>query len=352
MMDGGAGGSQTSLERRLSAAVFRWATGDPHGAPGRVMLCGNLEGLGGIAARSSGVDDVYLVPSGEAALPDGVVRDEVLTFDGRFDEPGDVMHIGSGYEIELKDYLTLPFTPVARPTIVACTTSAAWTALIEDAEEALATGVFIPQLASPSVVLCDRAVIDAAVQGTAVGINRLSIPTAATVRYRLGGAVVGSVETADLRDQPASAVLRSDGDPPDTGIDLERQLAARPWIRQYLAALRVIGGDDGGTWSISGFGDGLTTSDSGPGHRTSADLIIWRGDEYRLVSESGRRFRLDRESAIAVDSLLQASSRDEAVVNARRAGLSPSNIGAELDDLRSRLAVVGVDIALPEGDES
>ncbi|MDF2560546.1 MAG: hypothetical protein K0R99_1992 [Microbacterium sp.] len=350
MTDGSVGGSAPSHEKRLSAALFRWATGDSRAVAGRVMLCGTLEAFHGIASRGNAAD-VYLVPSGHSRLPDGVDHGQVLTFDGRFDEPGDVIHIGNGYEIELKDYVALPFMPVTRPTIVACTTSTAWRALIEDAEEALAHGVFIPQLASPATVLSDRVVLDAAIEGTSVGIDRLTIADPGSVRYRLGGAVAGTVATADLRDQSASVVLESDGEPSGSGLDLEKQLAARPWIRQYLTALRVAGGKDGGTWKISGFGDRLTASEGGPGARTSAHLIIWRGDEYRLVAESGRRFLLDRESAVAVDSLLRSSSRREAIDAAREAGLLRSNLEAELDHLCRRLAAVGVVLEPSEGEE-
>jgi hypothetical protein len=351
MMYRNAEGSVPSHERRLSAAMFRWATGDSGGVSGRVMLCGTLEAFHGIARRGSAAD-LYLVPSGSSTLPDGVDPGQVLTFDGRFDEPGDVMHIGNGYEIELKDYLALPFMPITRPTIVACTTSTAWRALIEDAEEALAQGAFITQLTSPATALCDRVVLDAAIARTSVEIGRLSVATPASVRYRLGGAVAGSVATVDLRDQPASVVLRSDGEARDTGLDLAEELAVRPWIRQYLAALRVVGGEEGGTWKISGFGDRLTNSESGPGPRTSAHLMIWRDDQYMLVAESGRRFQLDRESAVAVDSLLRSSSRHEAIITAREAGLARSNLEAEFDNLRRRLAAAGVVVELPDGEES
>ncbi|WP_156122629.1 hypothetical protein [Microbacterium hominis] len=139
--------------------------------------------------------------------------DRVLTFDGQFDDPGDVMHIGRGYEIELQDYLAVPFVPVTRPTVVSCLTSSAWSAFIEDAEEALATGVFIPQLASHSVVIADRSVIDAAIDGTGVAINRLTIDAHGEMRYRLGGPVVGAAGSIASGDHARTAEILARHDP-------------------------------------------------------------------------------------------------------------------------------------------
>lgn len=345
--------TRDSRERRLSSAVFRWATGGGRGGQGRVTLCRTPDGLRPLAERGD-AGDVYLVPSGHGTLPSGVAPEQVLTFDGTFEEPGDVMHIGSGYEIELRDYLTLPFMAITRPTVVACTTADAWRAFIEDAEEALATGVFIPQLASRSVVLSDRSVIDASIDGTEVAVDRLTIDSAGAVRYRLGGPVVGSTATVDLGDQPAASLLRAEGDAPDAGTALERELAARPWIRRYLAALRIVGGEDGATWTVSGFGAHLASSEHGhgSGRQDTGHLIAWRGDEYRLIAESGRRFQLGRETAVAIECLLQASSRREAVDVARSAGIAPGDLERRLEELRARLGTVGVSIGLSGEGES
>lgn len=329
-----------SRERRVSSAVFQWATGVAPASAGRVVLCATADGLTDVFERDDATD-TFLVPS-FADSPATTVPDRVLTFEGQFDEPGDVMHIGRGYEIELQDYLAVPFVPVTRPTVVSCLTSSAWSAFIEDAEEALATGVFIPQLASHSVVIADRSVIDAAIDGTRVAINRLTIDAQGDVRYRLGGPVAGAAGSIDLGDQPASTFLAEQSEAGDVGQVLADQFAARPWIRRYLAALRIVGGQGGERWSIAGFGHSLAANDIGRSTRRSGHLIIWHADEYQLVAETGRRFKLGRETAIAVEALLEAATFEQAVDTARAAGLTRGTVTRELRDLGERFAAVGV----------
>ncbi|MFJ2534559.1 daptide biosynthesis RiPP recognition protein [Microbacterium maritypicum] len=337
-----------SRERRVSSAVFQWATGVAPASAGRVVLCATEDGLTDVLERDNATD-TFLVPS-FADSPATTVPDRVLTFEGQFDEPGDVMHIGRGYEIELQDYLAVPFVPVTRPTVVSCLTSSAWSAFIEDAEEALATGVFIPQLASHSVVIADRSVIDAAIDGTGVAINRLTIDAHGEMRYRLGGPVAGAAGSIDAGDQPASAFLIGEGEPAVAGEALADQFAARPWIRRYLAALRIVGGQGGERWSIAGFGPALVANDIPRSTRRSGHLIIWRDDEYQLVAETGRRFKLGRETAIAVQALLEAATFEQAVDWARAAGLERATVMSELRELSERFAAVGVkfDSAEPE----
>lgn len=329
-----------SRERRLSSAVFQWATGRADADAGRVALSASRDVLADVLSQD-GIADVYLVPDDDASRRATDVA-QVLTFDGPFARPGDVMHIGSGYEIELKDYLAVPFTPITRPTIISCTTSAAWQAFIEDADEALATGVFIPQLASPSAVLADQSVIDAAIDDTAVAINRLTIDAKHGVRYRPGGPVIGSTRSIDLDDQPVPAFLRAEGERRDAGDAPARELAARPWIRRYLAALRIVGGTAGETWSFSGFGADLTGDAVDRRRRASGHLIAWRGEDYQLIAESGRRFALGRETAIAIESLLESPSIEQALDSVRAAGVTRPRLRQELDELSIRLAAAGV----------
>lgn len=330
-----------SRERRLSSAIFHWATGAAGALNGRVALCTDLEAATSLVQQGE-VADTFLVPGHSHSPAGGAESPQILTFEGSFREPGDVMHIGRGYEIELQDYLAVPFVPVTRPTVVSCFNSSAWSAFVEDADEALATGIFIPQLASHSVVLADRAVIDAAIDGVDVPINRLTVDSSEGIRYRLGGPVVGTVSSLSLDDQPASAFLLAEGESEAAGLAVADEFASRPWIRRYLNALRIVGGAEGDTWSVSGFGGVLVDLDLPRNQRRSEHLIIWRGDDYQLVADNGRRFSLGRETAIAVESLLEAASFDDAVYVARAAGLGRSSMRQELQQLGERFAAVGV----------
>lgn len=330
-----------SRERRVSSAVLQWATGREDAGTRRVVLCTDREGLAALVGHHD-VADVCLAPAADDAGSGVMDVSRVLEFDGRFAQPGDVMHIGSGYEIELRDYLAVPFMPITRPTIISCTTSDAWRALIEDADEAWTTGMFIPQLASRSAVLADQSVIGAAIDGTAVKINRLTVDAAESVRYRLGGPVVGSVGSIDLDDQPAASFLLAEEEQPAAGDERASEFAARPWIRRYLAALRIVGGAGGESWSFSGFGSELTSDLPDRTRRASGHLIAWRGEDYQLIAESGRRFALGRETAIAVEALLESPTLDQAHDCARGAGITRPSLKQELDDLRARLAAADV----------
>jgi hypothetical protein len=225
-------------------------------------------------------------------------------------------------------------------------------AFIEDADEARSTGIFIPQLASPSAVLADQSVIGAAIDGTAVPINRLTVGAADSVRYRLGGPVVGSAGAIDLADQPAASFLRAENEQPEAGDDRASELEARPWIRRYLAALRIVGGACGEAWSFAGFGSELTSDAPDRTRRRSGHLIAWRGDDYQLVAESGRRFALGRETAIAVEALLESSSLDQAHARARAAGITRPSLKQELDELRARLSAADVMLDLTDASGS
>lgn len=337
----GDSGTFASRERRLSSAVFHWATGSSDALSGRVALCADLEAATSLIRRGA-VADTFIVPRHGDSQAEGVDSPQILTFEGSFRDPGDVMHIGRGYEIELQDYLAVPFVPVTRPTVVSCLTSSAWSAFVEDADEAMATGMFIPQLASHSVVLADRAVIDAAIDGVDVPISRLTVDSAESIRYRLGGPVVGTASSLDLDAQPASAFLLAEGEPEAAGVSVADEFAGRPWIRRYLNALRIVGGAEGDTWSVSGFGEVLVDVDLPRNVRRSGHLIIWRGDEYQLVADSGRRFSLGRETAVAAESLLEAASFDDAIDIARAAGLGRTSMRLELRELGERFAAVGV----------
>lgn len=130
--------------------------------------------------------------------------------------------------------------------------------------------------------------------------------------------------------------MRIDG-PAVAGEALADQFAARPWIRRYLAALRIVGGQGGERWSIAGFGPALFANDIPRSMRRSGHLIIWRDDEYQLVAETGRRFKLGRETAIAVQALLEAGTFEQRTTRPADAGATPVAHWKTADDtLRSR----------------
>ncbi|MDR6866968.1 hypothetical protein J2Y69_001567 [Microbacterium resistens] len=362
----------TSHARAISSAVFQWATGLREDGAGRVVFSGTREGLPALA-RLAGPNGAVLLPSDGALedwrLPSGV---RVLSYEGELAVPGDVMHIGRGYEIELQDYLALPFVPVTRSTVVRCLSAEGWAAFAADADEARATGLLIPQLTSRSVVLADRAVIDAAVRGVDVEVNSLTVDDRGEIRRWPVGPPVAADDDALLAPQPARAYFscfadggpetvggpETDGGPETVGggpLATEALIVERPWLPRYLTALRVAGGEDGETWSLSGFGGTLTGADPDPRARPTGDLLIWRGDEYQLVAgDSGRRFSLGRDTALVVECLLGAATEDDARAAFADAGIAGGadvggGIGRDIADLRARFAAAGVLLG-PDGE--
>jgi hypothetical protein len=306
-------------------------------------VCASAVGVADLAARSGG-DDVFVVADGADDL-DGVLPPRrVLAVEGRLEAPGDLMHIGSGYEIELMDYLVAPFVPVTRPTIIACLTSAAWHAFIDDADDARATGSFLPQLTARAAVIADADLIEAAASGAAVEVRRLTLDDDGSARYRLGGAIAGRAATIDLGEQSPTSMLCGDGEPADVGAELADALAARPWLSRYLAAVRVAATADGDPWHVVGFGRDLLGREAIEVSRRSRHVIAWRGDEHRLTLDNGRRFALGRDAAVAVDCLLEASSWDDAVLAVRDAGVTGPGTVRELRDLHARLEAAGASL--------
>ncbi len=286
-----------------------------------------------------------MVADGDEDLRGVVPAHQLLAVEGWLGSPGDLMHIGGGYEIELMDYLVAPFVPVTRPTIIACLASAAWHAFIDDAEDARASGAFLPQLTARAAVLADADLIEAAAASTAVETRRLTVDRHGQVRYRLGGATSASAAMIDLGAQSAATLLRGDGEPAGSGAELADAIAARPWISRYLAALRLAGASGGEPWRVVGFGCDPLGRDADEVFRRSRHLLAWRGDDYRLALDNGRRFALGREAAIAVDCLLEASSWDEAVLAVRDAGIAGRDGVRELRDLHTRLVAAGASLS-------
>ncbi|WP_158385335.1 daptide biosynthesis RiPP recognition protein [Clavibacter michiganensis] len=327
-----------SVARATSSAIHQWATGVQSVETSRVILFQGSD-LDRQADRLSRTGDVILAPVASGSpgrrLPSGA---SVLTYEGQLVDAGDVMHIGRGYEIEFQDYLAVPFSPINRPTVVRLSSAEDWKALAADADEAQATGSFITQMTSASVVLADRSVIDAVAERVDIPVNRLTVDHVGDVRY---WPHEPSPEGAAVNEaMPTAAYFAAIG-----GEATERLVRERPWFQRYLAALRVIGQEGGGAWSISGFGRTLGGSAPHPGSRTTGELLIWREDEHLLVEpDSGRRFKLGRETAIAVEALLEADTLDAAVDRGASAGLARRGLHQRITDLQGRLADVGVAI--------
>ncbi|PPG67576.1 hypothetical protein C5C31_09245 [Rathayibacter rathayi] len=307
---------------------------------GRVILCQTSDLLAEVD-RLAGQQDVVLALAeqglAERRLPSGAL---VLPFEGQLVEQGDTIHIGRGYEVELQDYLAIPFVPVTRPTIVRLSSFVNWEAFVADADEAQATGAFIPQMTSSSVVLADRSVLDAVIDQVDVSINRLTVDQAGAVHYWPDAPSVAPIAefASEPEMQPTSAYFANVG-----GEETEQLIRERPWLRRYLAALRIAGQQGGDTWSVSGFGRTLAGADFDRGARTTGEILIWRDDEYQLVvTDSGRRFNLGRDTAVVIESLLETESLDAAIARITAAGLARQGLERDLADLQRRFAGAGV----------
>lgn len=332
-----------SPAREISSAVFHWATGTRGTGQGRVLFGETREHLHELTRLSARGDAVLIPAAAEPGAEDLSSGARLLTYQGALTEPGDLMHIGRGYEIEMQDYLSLPFLPITRPMVVRCLSERSWDAFIADADEARSTGRFIPQLAGSSVALADRAVIEATVDRSPVAVTGLTVDRDGEARYGAAAPSVGSVADLHALATELDALTFLDG---VGGRRIEGRLAERGWLRAYLTALRVVGREGGETWRISGFGGTLTGEDPAPDALRTDNLVIWRDDDHQfVVGGSGRRFALGRDTAIVVEILLASSSLDAARSAIVAAGLDRVGLDQDIADLLRRFADRGVTIS-------
>lgn len=293
--------------RGVAAAVRQWVTGDPSGeGAGRVLRVADAR-LQGAAEQLLRPDDVLLVPDDRAAdddrtPPPSRTGATVAPYRGGLDEPGDEAWF-SGLKVQVEDYASIAFLPLTGATIARLRDLDGWRAYLEDADAARNSGRLLPQLLGATVAVSGAPLVDA---GDPVPVAAVDIDRDGVARLGQDGAVLG-----DLGDPGPLAAALDRSHPPlarlaALGDDLAADVADRPWLGLYRAALAFAAPqDDGPAWSVSGLG--TTVAPGGDASRiTRSDLLLLhRGEERVLVQpRSLRRFALTARAAVVVEHLL------------------------------------------------
>ncbi|MEU1186932.1 daptide biosynthesis RiPP recognition protein [Streptomyces sp. NPDC005859] len=324
----------------LKERLIRWGTGTTsagtttgefsYGGVETVVL-ENREHLTAILNSGvAGTDTLVLVPGapGEDTTADGR---RVVGYEGSLAGAGGEFSPGAGFYLQIQGYGISEYMSVAGPTLVRIADATDFDVFLADADRALLDGTFPDFLTHPAIQLADL---------PGLGADRT---TAAGPRYRLYVDADGAVSTT-----PGGTRLGTAGDGPElldaqwqrlnsgaqttcavclgtvVDDDLRRtELAARPWLGRYLAALGAIRalrarGVDGSI-RVSGFGgrisDALAADAGADADLRDADapLLLWSDqDVYVHAPAPSRTFSVERAAATPVEALLACGSAEAA----------------------------------------
>ncbi|PRB60887.1 daptide biosynthesis RiPP recognition protein [Microbacterium sp. MYb45] len=279
-----------------------------------------------------------------------------IAYDGSFLEPGDEITLGGRHTFELQDYVAVPFTTFAGPTVVRQFSAAGIAAFLSDADTARNSGVFVGQLLNTEVLL-DSWASSLAADLIGDSIGRVHVTRHGEYRDGPDGLLLGSVgdERADIEATAAAGAGRgrSFAGVVDPRV-LEADLDDRPWFGRYLVALDLMRGWEGAPprAAISGFGRHLVAVlDEGGAYPSilAADapfLVTGDGEEYILVDRvSHRRLRRGVDSARAAECLIATSEEFEATaLLATELGTRVSRVAPLVRALQDRFAATGFDV--------
>ncbi|RXS69400.1 hypothetical protein EST92_25660 [Streptomyces sp. TM32] len=303
-----------------------------------------------------------IAPDGAEGVdgPDTAVT--VVRYSGRFCEAGDEMLVEGAYAVELQDYLAAAYLPVVGLTVVRIMNEADWKAFLQDADLAYDQGVFVEQLAHPSVLLADKGPLGFLQPTTAGDLLRLHVTADGEVRPSAGGAVLGTVADSLAELEEAARQL------PRGGVgDLHSAvscdvvydaLVERPWLPRYIRALEALRAtrQDGSVHRVSGFGGRMVEGlDVGRVEPVEAPLLLWNETEALLNDTvSGRWFRLGCDAARLVELVVTAGSRSAAEGSAvALLGMPVSVARQAIDAVEAQCRHAGIRIGgpavIPEG---
>lgn len=344
--------SVTSPSGRFAAAAFeQYVRARRTVVDGAVFFLESAADLPEVEAIAE-PGDIVIAPSGST---DGGGR-RLIRYEGRFCEPGDQMTLGGGLRYHLQDYLAAPFLLIDRPTVIRLHRLEGVAALLNDADLAWETGVFVGQLLSSAAMIDSHAsFLPAPSSGDA--LVRIHVTAEGDYRDGPDGLLLGVVgdERAELEATaaehggPGRALARVV--PP--GV-LEADLDDRPWFGRYMMALALLRGRDDlpPRPALSGFGGHLVGAlddvDAHP-RAVAVDapfLVTGEGDEYLLLDPtSGIRLRLGVDAARAAECLIATGEEPgAAALLASELGSRASAVRPLLRQLRRRLAAAGLDV--------
>ncbi|CAL9305341.1 daptide biosynthesis RiPP recognition protein [Streptomyces rochei] len=319
--------------------LMSWATGRagrfPRGRESALtVVLENPEHLSALLA--SGVVDartMVFVP-GHAGGADGPV---VVGYEGSLSEPGAEFSHDPGFYLQIQAYGISEYMSVVGPTLIRVADGTDFEIYLRDADRARHEGVFAEFLTNPVIQLADLPALGAGPQGDGP-VLRLHVGRSGELSTSSGGRRLGTVgdslnhvaaEWARVNSESAQpcAVCLGGSLPEPTRAS---EVAERPWLGRYLAALhgiRDLRARGLNITGVSGFGGRLVPALSELPNATDAvaptlPLLLWTDDSvYVHSAPHGRSFQLDRVVAEMAEALLVCGSVDAATAFADRENL-------------------------------
>ncbi|MFK0007998.1 daptide biosynthesis RiPP recognition protein [Paenarthrobacter sp. NPDC090520] len=333
-----------SQQQTIAAAVDQWVTGIPGRIPGHVVFAENPAHAG--YAKDLAVEgSVVLVVDGDADDPD------IVLVKGSFDEPGGELLVGGTLNLEIQDYVALPFVNLVGATVVRITGLEDQQAFFDDADEARSSGHFIVQLTEVNAVLSERGLLGG--HGSLNrSLSRIHITADGTILNGPYGTVIGwagdplhdlRIKAVPLKPESAVASISD-------AAEMRAQLSDRPWIPRYLAALdawKFILRDHHADTRLVGFGLSLYGATESHNHPLpGAPFILERHGEYRLLdTKTGRLFKIGADAATLIEAI--SNLRDveaAATVTATTLGVSPAAAEGSARSVVAQFDQLGIDL--------
>lgn len=340
--------------KRIKRNLMSWGTGhldtrtgSAAAATAVVADSGHLPGL-----RESGVigtETLVVAPPGEESSG-------AVTVSGAIDDPGAEICIGDDFYLQIQDYATSQFMSVLGPTLARICGTEDFAVFLEDADTALAEGLFPEFATAPSVRIADmgglgaRTAADGPLLRLYVGADGGISTSVGGLRLGETGDGMGALQEAWDRTNAASAapcaVCLGAAVPEE---ERAPQIGARPWLGRYLAALdgiRQLAAREIADVRVSGFGGrflpALDNVARPADMRGGAAPLLLQGDDgggagrYVYLPDSERVFRVGPQAAEAIEAVLATGGLQAAAEFAAPEALS---------GVQDRFAAAGVVLA-------
>ncbi|MDT3726760.1 daptide biosynthesis RiPP recognition protein [Streptomyces sp. DSM 41972] len=311
--------------KRIRRHLMSWATGQrtiPGGAGADTVLVSSAEQVRLLA--ESGIlsqNAVIFAPEAPAAH----VPYTVVGYEGSPSEPGGELSLGHDFFLEIQDYAAGAYMPLLGPTLLTVTGPDDFQLFVEDADRARVEGIFPEFATAVPVRIAQLPGLGAGPEGDGPGLRLHvgedgAVSTAWTGRRlgELGDSIdrLSSVwtEANEASAAPCAVCLESVVDETQRAA----ALTARPWLREYLAALdslRALRTRGLTGLRVSGFGYRLLPDlPEQPFAGGSGRPVLLRDDSagYLHQPSTGKTFRLGLDAARCAEALLVAGSETAA----------------------------------------